>query len=88
MKNIFTDHPHSIGETYLHHLKFASLFGMKMMAGGIACLLHAIFPFLFQKTGSNLLLEMTHDFVERMPRIEGKVAELSAVIEHKKSKST
>ena len=27
MKNLFTKHPHAIGETYFQHLKFAFIFG-------------------------------------------------------------
>lgn len=87
MKNIFTEHPHSIGETYFKHLLFASQFGAKMMLGGLACFAHAIFPFLFQKTGSNILIGMTRHFIERMPKIEGKAADLCAVIENKKCNS-
>jgi hypothetical protein len=84
MKNIFTEHPHSINETYFQHLKFAGLFGIRMMMGGLACMAHAIFPFLFQKTGSNLLLKMTHHFVERMPKLEGRVSDLFLMMEAKK----
>lgn len=88
MKNIFTEHPHSINETYPQHFKFASLFGIKMIIGGLACLMHAIFPFLFKNTGSNFLMRMTHNFIARMPTIEGRAAELVEMIEHKKAKST
>ena len=49
----FTDHPASVGETYGEHLVHASGFGLRMVAGGIACILHGILPFLFVKTGSN-----------------------------------
>ncbi|RDI42580.1 DUF6356 family protein [Aquicella lusitana] len=83
MKNIFTDHPKSIGESYLQHFKFAFLFGMNMLIAGVACLVHAIFPFLFQKTGSNILLKMTRHFVERMPRTEDRIVSLSQSLERK-----
>lgn len=83
MKNIFTNHPSSIGETYLQHFKFAFIFGVTMMLGGLACILHAIFPFIFQKTGSNILLKMAHHFVERMPAVEDRVIFLSQSIEKK-----
>jgi hypothetical protein len=52
MFRAFTDHPESVGETYLEHLHSASWFAMTMFAGGVVCLLHAIFPFAFQKGGS------------------------------------
>lgn len=84
MKNIFTDHPHSVGETYFEHFKFASLFGFRMFIGSLACLMHAIFPFMFKKTGSNMLLKMMHHFVDRMPVVEERIALLSETIEFKK----
>jgi hypothetical protein len=83
MKNIFTKHPHSLEESYFEHLFFALKFGTTMLLGGLACILHAIFPFLFEKTGSNLLLKMTHNFVERMPVAEERVIYLSKMIESK-----
>ena len=84
MKNIFTEHPNNIGESYFVHMKFAGIFGFKMIIGGLISLIHAVFPFLFISTGSNLLLKMTQHFIERMPRIEGKIAEISRVIDSKK----
>ena len=71
MKNIFTKHPTSVGETYLQHMKFAAQFGFNMVIGGIACLIHAIFPFVFEKTGSNYLLKMTENFFQ-MPEVGRK----------------
>lgn len=84
MKNIFTKHPNSIGETYFQHLRFASQFGITLMVGGMACLIHALFPFLFEKTGSNILLRSTHFFISRMPKLEERVIEISRIIEKKR----
>jgi hypothetical protein len=83
MKKIFTSHPHSVGETYFQHLRFASCFGFNMIVGGIACLTHAVFPFVFKKTGSNYLLKMTENFVNRMPTCEDRVLKLSDCITQK-----
>jgi len=83
MKKIFTDHPHSVGETYLQHLYFASLFGFKMVAGGMACLIHAVFPFVFEKTGSNYLLKMTEKYVLRMPHDEVRIKQFCECINEK-----
>lgn len=83
MRNIFTKHPHEIGESYFEHMKFASQFGFSMIIGGFACFIHALLPFIFQKTGSNVLLKMTETFVERMPNLEKRVLSLSALIEKK-----
>ena len=70
MANLFTKHPRSIGETYWQHLKFAGWFAITMLRGGLACTVHAIFPFLFEKTASNALTQMTnrcHSRVEEAP---------------------
>jgi len=85
MKNIFTEHPHSVNETYFQHMKFASFYGINMLIGSLACFVHAIFPFLCKKTASHFLLKMTCHFVDRMPTIEGKIADLSAIIDQKKA---
>jgi Family of unknown function (DUF6356) len=50
--NPFTQHPASVGESYGEHLVVASSFGLRMILGGSACLIHGLLPFLFVKTGS------------------------------------
>ncbi len=59
-KDLMTDHPASVNETYWQHMGVAFSFGGRMIWGGIACLLHGIFPFLFTKTGSRAVTEL-HD---------------------------
>ncbi|WP_296678361.1 DUF6356 family protein [Novosphingobium sp.] len=49
---LFTDHPESVGESYGEHLAMASGFGLRMILGGLACMVHGLLPFLFVKTGS------------------------------------
>ncbi|WJY19292.1 DUF6356 family protein [Alteriqipengyuania flavescens] len=51
----FTAHPQTVSETYLQHLRVAASFGLPMIAGGIACLVHGVFPFLFERTGSETI---------------------------------
>lgn len=53
MKNPFTEHPHSVHETFVEHFFVATSFGMKMILGGIGCCLHGFFPFWFTTTGSS-----------------------------------
>ena len=52
MSNPFTRHPHSVGETYWQHLRFAARFGGKMTVGGLAALVHSMLPFCFVTTAS------------------------------------
>jgi hypothetical protein len=51
----FTEHPGSVGESYSAHLRHAAGFGISMIGGGLACLVHAILPFLFTHTGSSIV---------------------------------
>lgn len=55
---LFTDHPRSVGESYAEHFMAATSFGIPMITAGMACVLHGIFPFLFEKTGSNLVRKL------------------------------
>lgn len=52
LRRLFLDHPDAVGESYGRHLLVASRFGLTMIAGGAACLVHALVPALFQTTGS------------------------------------
>ena len=57
---LFTDHPASVGESYGEHLLTASGFGLRMVLAGLACMVHALLPFLFVKTGS-VQISTLHD---------------------------
>ena len=59
----FVDHPASVGETYRQHLRFAAGFGASMLGGGVACLIHALCPFLFQTTGSRTVRRLHQQLV-------------------------
>ena len=58
IQRLFRDHPESVGETYLEHLFQASYFGMRMVVAGLACLVHALLPFLFETTGRTAISEL------------------------------
>ena len=58
LKRLFLDHPASVNETYIGHLIFALSFGIKMIRGGLACLVHGFLPFLFVRTGSQCITDL------------------------------
>ncbi len=60
---IFTSHPKSIGETYRQHFVHAGSFGVSMITGGMACLLHAVCPWLCEKTGSDTIRRLYRSMV-------------------------
>ncbi|MBM3535885.1 MAG: hypothetical protein FJX60_22975 [Alphaproteobacteria bacterium] len=78
MANPFTDHPRAVGETYLEHSRVAGSVGFKMVGAGLACLVHAIFPFLFVTTGSRAILTLHAKITSGRRRqiAEGVLAEL------------
>lgn len=72
---VFTEHPASVGETYSEHLARAACFGMRMIGAGMACLVHALLPFLFERTGSAAITELNDRMVVNRraapPRLAG-----------------
>ena len=60
MKNIFIDHPNSVGESYFKHMLFAIKVGLKLILWGFAAILHAIFPFML-KTYVSSNIKKLHD---------------------------
>jgi uncharacterized protein DUF6356 len=65
LRRLFTEHPDSVGESYLQHAGMATSFGLRMLCGGVACLLHAIFPFAFRRTGSDCIIDLHERMVMR-----------------------
>ena len=57
---LFRSHPASVGETYLVHMRHACGFAAAMLAGCLACFIHALLPFLFERTGSTII-DRLHD---------------------------
>ena len=45
--DMFREHPASVGETYVEHLGVATSFGLSLIRAGLACLIHAVLPFVF-----------------------------------------
>ncbi len=58
MKNWFTEHPRSVNETYWQHCCFSLSSGVRLFIAALAALVHAIFPFLFVYTVSQLVAKM------------------------------
>jgi hypothetical protein len=64
LKKLFLDHPASLGESYGEHLREASRFGLAMVVGGAACMIHALVPALFETRGSDTVAQL-HDKLVR-----------------------
>lgn len=57
---LFTEHPASVGESYGEHLAVATRFGLAMIGGGLACVIHGLCPTFFVRTGSSTVTRL-HD---------------------------
>ncbi|PWE34194.1 hypothetical protein DDZ14_00295 [Maritimibacter sp. 55A14] len=58
ISRIFLDHPQSVNESYLQHARFALRFALSLLAAGLAALIHAVLPFLFEKTASRIVADL------------------------------
>lgn len=64
-RRLFLDHPASVGESYGEHFGVASRFGMTMIRGGLAGLVHAVLPFAFKTTGSQTVIRLHQQIVAK-----------------------
>ncbi len=61
---LFTAHPASVDESYFEHMAFAAWFSSRLALAAGAALVHALLPFMFEKTASGIirqLYERTHN---------------------------
>lgn len=65
----FTEHPATVSETYAQHFHTATGFGVRMIGGGLACLVHAVFPFLFETTGSSAIRSLNERMILHRSRV-------------------
>jgi len=63
MINKFLEHPASVNENYFQHMGVALFFCGRFCFGAFAALVHAFFPFLYVKTGSQLVGELHEKMV-------------------------
>ena len=61
----FTEHPHSLGESYITHLVCALKYGIRMYLTSFAVIIHAFFPFVFKDSGSSLAKHICQDIDKR-----------------------
>ena len=65
---LFTDHPATVGETWGQHFLSAVSFAGPLFIASLCCLVHALFPFAFEKTGSRIVRGLYHRMVTHRAR--------------------
>lgn len=53
------------GESYVEHLRFAAGVGLMLVAAGMACIIHGLWPGLCTKTASRTVEELKRLFAKR-----------------------
>ena len=75
MQELFVEHPASMGETYLEHMRKALWFASQLFACAVMCLVHAVVPGCFTTSASrrvkDLVLHMQRLPVPPAPTAQG-----------------
>jgi len=74
---IFTQHPASVGENYLQHMGTSLSFALPLLGACLACLIHAVLPFMFEKTGSRIITRLHDRMVTHRDRRAGHQTQAS-----------
>lgn len=67
-RNPFTAHPATVGETYWQHMAMSLGFAIRLLGAGLAALVHAFLPFLFETTGSRAIDQLHRAMVTHRRR--------------------
>ena len=65
MTNVFTKHLKEVGETYLQHMWASFRYSLTFLLLVFVAMVHAILPFVFTKTASCIIQEMSAHIIER-----------------------
>ena len=68
LNRAFSEHPASVGESYSAHFVTAGGFGWALFKASLACFVHAVLPFAFEKTGSIAITELHRKMVSNRDR--------------------
>jgi hypothetical protein len=69
MLDFFLKHPRAVGETYLEHMAVALSYGLPLIAAGLACVVHAVAPALFERTGSRAIVNLHSRLIATRRRV-------------------
>lgn len=64
IRNYFTEHPASVGESYRQHLRVATRYSAQLFLAAGACAVHAVIPKLFTTTASTKIKDLHSQMVE------------------------
>jgi hypothetical protein len=65
LEDLFTAHPHAVGETYGEHFGVAMSYSARLFRASCAAFVHAFLPFLCVTTASKAIKEMYANMTRR-----------------------
>lgn len=65
MSNPFTRHPEALGESFGQHFGHAMSYSGRLFLAAGAAFIHALLPFLFEKTASSMIKSMYAEMTSR-----------------------
>jgi hypothetical protein len=71
----FTRHPKAVGESYGEHMGVAWSFGFTLLGAGLACIVHGILPFAFERTGSQTVRRLNERLSNRCAQADAYKAD-------------
>ena len=77
VKQKFTEHPATVGETYGEHFVSAMGFSLSMLRAAFCCAVHAVLPFMFEKTGSDCITGLYDRMVANRSRSANRERDFS-----------
>ncbi|MGH8251910.1 MAG: DUF6356 family protein [Steroidobacteraceae bacterium] len=68
-QRLFIEHPASVRESYWQHMASATGFGIRMVFGGLVCLIHAVVPAIGSATASDMITRLYERMVMNRRRL-------------------
>lgn len=71
---LFLRHPRAIGETYAEHFATAVGVGVGLIGAGLACVVHAMVPALFERSASTAVNALHARLADRLRAVSRDTA--------------
>ena len=65
LDRLFIAHPRTVNESYLSHAGVAMRFALLLLSAGLAALVHAVIPALFETTASSMIKKLHAEMMSR-----------------------
>lgn len=64
-EKLFTEHPRTVGESYLEHMRASWGVALQLISAGVKCIVHGLVPGLCKTAGSDAILTLHREIAPR-----------------------